>query len=99
MFDNVKRVTIQVRSTINYDVLQMIHLPGATDLTIQTYEYVRRPADFHEDPTSLPNALMHISPQLVKVTFSDLDIGNNKMGQILLAFRSPHNLKDLNTIR
>ncbi|XP_030850233.1 uncharacterized protein LOC115927963 [Strongylocentrotus purpuratus] len=99
MFDNVRRVTIQVRSTINYDVFQMILIPGATELTIQTYEYVRRPADFHEDPTSLPSALLNISPQLVKVTFSDLDIGNNKMGQILLAFRSPHNLKDLKTIR
>eukprot|EP00057_Strongylocentrotus_purpuratus_P024321 XP_011678795.1 PREDICTED: uncharacterized protein LOC105445232 [Strongylocentrotus purpuratus] len=99
MFDNVKRVTIQVRSTINYDVIQRIHLPGATELTIQTQENARQPAGFHEEPTSLPNALLNISPQLVKMTFRDLDIGNSKMERILQAFRSPHNLKTLKTIR
>eukprot|EP00057_Strongylocentrotus_purpuratus_P013338 XP_011667812.1 PREDICTED: uncharacterized protein LOC105439935 [Strongylocentrotus purpuratus] len=99
MFDNVKRVTIQVRNTINSDVIQRIHLLGATELTIQTHEYVGQPADFYQEPTSLPNALLNISPQLVKVTFSDLDIGNSKMELILQAFRSTHNLKDLKIIR
>eukprot|EP00057_Strongylocentrotus_purpuratus_P011324 XP_011665798.1 PREDICTED: uncharacterized protein LOC105439019 [Strongylocentrotus purpuratus] len=99
MFDNVKRVTIQVQSTINCDVIQRIHLTGATELTIQTHEYGLQPAGFREDPTSLPNALLNISPQLVKVTFSDLDIGNSKMELILQAFKSPHNLKHLKTIR
>ncbi|XP_030845830.1 uncharacterized protein LOC115925925 [Strongylocentrotus purpuratus] len=99
MFDNVKRVTIQVWSTINCDVIQRIHLPGATELTIQKHEYVRPPTGFHVDHTSLPNALLIISPQLVKVTFSDLDIGNSKMELILQAFRSPHNLKHLKIIR
>ncbi|XP_030850170.1 uncharacterized protein LOC115927943 [Strongylocentrotus purpuratus] len=99
MFDNVKRVTIQVYNSISYDVIQRIHLPGATELTIQTHEYADRPAGFHEEPTSLPNALLNISPQLVKVTFSDLAIGNSKMELILQASRSPHNLKHLKTIR
>eukprot|EP00057_Strongylocentrotus_purpuratus_P029057 XP_011683531.1 PREDICTED: uncharacterized protein LOC105447329 isoform X1 [Strongylocentrotus purpuratus] len=99
MFDSVKRVTIQVRRTIHSDVIQRIHLPGATELTIQTRVDVWRPAGFHEEPTSLPKALLIISPQLVKVTFSDLDIGNSKMELIVQAFRSPHNLKHLKIIR
>eukprot|EP00057_Strongylocentrotus_purpuratus_P011310 XP_011665784.1 PREDICTED: uncharacterized protein LOC105439013 [Strongylocentrotus purpuratus] len=99
MFDNVKRVTIPVRDTINCDVIQRIHLPGATELTIQTHEYAGRPAGFNEEPTSLPNALLNISPQLVKVTLSDLDIGNSEMELILQAFRSPYNLNHLKTIR
>eukprot|EP00057_Strongylocentrotus_purpuratus_P025057 XP_011679531.1 PREDICTED: uncharacterized protein LOC105445552 [Strongylocentrotus purpuratus] len=99
MFDNVKRVTIQVWSTINCDVIQRIHLPGATELTIQADVYAPQPAGFHEEPTSLPNALLMISPQLVKVTFSDLDIGNSNMELILQTFRSPHNLKHLKIIR
>ncbi|XP_030850175.1 uncharacterized protein LOC105445232 [Strongylocentrotus purpuratus] len=99
MFDNVRSVTIQVCYTIDCDVIQRIHLPGATELTIQTQEYAYRPAVFHEESTSLPNALLNISPQLVKVTFRDLDIGNSEMELILQAFRSPHNLKHLKTIR
>eukprot|EP00057_Strongylocentrotus_purpuratus_P029061 XP_011683535.1 PREDICTED: uncharacterized protein LOC105447329 isoform X2 [Strongylocentrotus purpuratus] len=99
MFDNVKRITIQVRDTINCDVIQRIHLPGATELTFQTDENAPQPAGFREEPTSLPNALLNISPQLVKVTFSDLDIGNSKMELIVQAFRSPHNLKHLKIIR
>eukprot|EP00057_Strongylocentrotus_purpuratus_P016153 XP_011670627.1 PREDICTED: uncharacterized protein LOC105441308 [Strongylocentrotus purpuratus] len=99
MFDNVKRVTIQVESTINCDVIQRIHLPGARELTIQTHEHAPQPAGFHEEPTSLPNVLLNISPQLVKVTFSKLDIGNSKMELILQAFTSPHNLKHLKIIR
>ncbi|XP_030850173.1 uncharacterized protein LOC105439259 [Strongylocentrotus purpuratus] len=99
MFDNVKRVAIEVWDTINCDVIQRIHLPGATELTIKTHVYASRPTGFHKEPTSLPKALLNISPQLVKVTFSDLDIGNSKMELILQAFRSPHNLKHLKTIR
>eukprot|EP00057_Strongylocentrotus_purpuratus_P009292 XP_011663766.1 PREDICTED: uncharacterized protein LOC105438097 [Strongylocentrotus purpuratus] len=99
MFDNVKRVTIQVWHMINYDVIQRIHLPGATELTIQTDGNKFQPTGFNEEPTSLPNALLDISPQLVKVTFSDLDIGNRKVKRILQAFRSPHNLKHLKTVR
>eukprot|EP00057_Strongylocentrotus_purpuratus_P027441 XP_011681915.1 PREDICTED: uncharacterized protein LOC105446598 [Strongylocentrotus purpuratus] len=99
MFDSVKRVTIQVWSTINCDFIQRIHLPGATELTIQTRVDGWRPANFKEEPTSLPKALLIISPQLVKVTFRDLDIGNSKMELILQAFRSSHNLKHLKIIR
>eukprot|EP00057_Strongylocentrotus_purpuratus_P016340 XP_011670814.1 PREDICTED: uncharacterized protein LOC105441420 [Strongylocentrotus purpuratus] len=99
MFDNVKRVTIQVRSTITYDVIRRIHLPEATELTIQSDEFRDRPANFHEKPTSLPDVLLNSFPRLVKVTFSDLNIGNSKMELILQAFRSPHNLKNLKTIR
>eukprot|EP00057_Strongylocentrotus_purpuratus_P017117 XP_011671591.1 PREDICTED: uncharacterized protein LOC105441799 [Strongylocentrotus purpuratus] len=99
MFNNVKRVTIQVRSTINYDVIQRIHLPGATELTFQSVEYAYRPAGFHEEPTALPDALLNISPKLVKVTFGDLDFGNSKMKLILQAFRSTHDLKHLKTLR
>eukprot|EP00057_Strongylocentrotus_purpuratus_P018142 XP_011672616.1 PREDICTED: uncharacterized protein LOC105442325 [Strongylocentrotus purpuratus] len=99
MFDNVKRVTMQIRSTFNCDVIQRIHLPGATELTIETHEYAGRPAGFNEELNSLPNVLLNISPQLVKVTFSDLDIGNSKMELILQAFKPPHNLKHLKTIR
>eukprot|EP00057_Strongylocentrotus_purpuratus_P012574 XP_011667048.1 PREDICTED: uncharacterized protein LOC105439576 isoform X2 [Strongylocentrotus purpuratus] len=99
MFDNVKRVTIQVRCTTNYDVIQRIHLLGATELTIQTQEYKQQPARFHEELTSLPNALQNISPKLVKVTFGDLDFGNSKMELILLAFRSTPDLKHLKTLR
>eukprot|EP00057_Strongylocentrotus_purpuratus_P011880 XP_011666354.1 PREDICTED: uncharacterized protein LOC105439259 [Strongylocentrotus purpuratus] len=102
VFDNVKRVTIQVEQTINCDVcdvIQRIHLPGATEVTIQTHDNAYQPTGFHEEPTSLPNALLNISPKLVKVTFSDLDIGNSKMELISQSFRSPHNLKHLKTIR
>ncbi|XP_030851373.1 uncharacterized protein LOC105447043 [Strongylocentrotus purpuratus] len=99
MFDNVKRVTIQVESKIKCDVIQRIHLPGTTELTIQTHESAGLPAGFHEEPTSLPKALLIISPQFDKVTFRDLDIGNSKMELILQAFRSPHNLKHLKIIR
>eukprot|EP00057_Strongylocentrotus_purpuratus_P009289 XP_011663763.1 PREDICTED: uncharacterized protein LOC105438094 [Strongylocentrotus purpuratus] len=99
MFDNVKRVTIQVQTMIHCDVIQRIHLPGTTELTIRTKEYAGRPAGFLKKPTSLPDALLNISSQLVKVTFSDLDIGNSKMELILQAFRSPHNLSHLKTIR
>eukprot|EP00057_Strongylocentrotus_purpuratus_P008427 XP_011662901.1 PREDICTED: NACHT, LRR and PYD domains-containing protein 3-like [Strongylocentrotus purpuratus] len=99
MFDNVKRVTIQVQTMIHCDVIQRIHLPGATELTIQTHEFGIQPAGFHEDPTSLTNALLNISPQLVKVTFSDLVLGNSEMELILQAFRSLHNLKHLKIIR
>ncbi|XP_030851293.1 uncharacterized protein LOC115928313 [Strongylocentrotus purpuratus] len=98
MFDNVKRVTIMVVRPINSDVIQRIHLPGATELTIQPPEksYAQ---PFYEEPTSLPNALLNISPQLVKVTLCDVYIGNRTVEQILVAFRSTHNLKHLETIR
>eukprot|EP00057_Strongylocentrotus_purpuratus_P018032 XP_011672506.1 PREDICTED: uncharacterized protein LOC105442254 [Strongylocentrotus purpuratus] len=101
MFDNVMRVTLQVRSTISYDVIQMIHLPGATELTIQTHDDAGRPACFYDElePTTLRNALLNVSPQLVKVTFSDLDIGNSKMELILQAFRPPHSIKHLRSMR
>eukprot|EP00057_Strongylocentrotus_purpuratus_P015151 XP_011669625.1 PREDICTED: uncharacterized protein LOC105440790 [Strongylocentrotus purpuratus] len=99
MFDNVKKVTIQVRSTITYDVIRRIHLPGATELTILKEVYGDQHSGFIKEPPLIPNALLNISPQLVKVTFSDLAIGNIYMERILLAFRIPHNLKHLKTIR
>ncbi|XP_041463463.1 uncharacterized protein LOC121414373 isoform X2 [Lytechinus variegatus] len=99
MFDNVKRITIQVRVTIGCDVIQRIHLPAVTELTIQTHEYADEPASLHDDHTSLPNALHKVSSQLVKVTFTDLDIGNNKIRGIIQAFRSSDDLKHLRTLR
>ncbi|XP_041461778.1 uncharacterized protein LOC121413081 [Lytechinus variegatus] len=97
MFDNVKRITIQVRGTIRCDVIQRIHLPAATELTIQTYE--RHSAYLHDDPTSLPNALHKVSSQLVKVTFTDLNIGNSEVRDIIQAFRSSDDLKLLKIVR
>ncbi|XP_041461772.1 uncharacterized protein LOC121413075 [Lytechinus variegatus] len=88
MFDNVKRFTIQVWDTITCDVIQRIHLPAATELTIQTRERVNQLASLHDDPTSLPNALHKVSSQLVKVTFRDLNIGNSEVRDIIQAFRS-----------
>ncbi|XP_041461777.1 uncharacterized protein LOC121413079 [Lytechinus variegatus] len=99
MFDNVKRITIQVRRTIRCDVIQRIHLPAATELTIQTYEYAWEPASLHDDPTSLPNALHKVSFQLVKVTFTDLNIGNSEVRNIIQAFRSSDDLKLLKSAR
>ncbi|XP_041461425.1 uncharacterized protein LOC121412718 [Lytechinus variegatus] len=95
MFDNVKRITIQVWPKIRCDVIQRIHLPAATELTIQTYEYGCYPASLHDDPTSLPNALHTVSSQLVKVTFLELDIGNYQTKRIIQAFKSTHDLKNL----
>ncbi|XP_063954775.1 uncharacterized protein LOC129258777 [Lytechinus pictus] len=40
MFDNVKRITIQVLDTIRCDVIQRIHLPAVTELTVQTHEHL-----------------------------------------------------------
>nr|XP_054752527.1 uncharacterized protein LOC129258249 [Lytechinus pictus] len=99
MFDNVKRFTIQVCDTINCDVIQRIHLPAAKELTIQTYDYAGYPASLYDDHTLLPNALRKISLQLVKVTFRDLDIGNNKIRDIIQAFRSSDDLKLLKILR
>nr|XP_054753549.1 uncharacterized protein LOC129259275 [Lytechinus pictus] len=99
MFDNVKRITIQVWGTIRSDVIQRIHLPAVTELTIQTLESVYRPASLHDDPTSLPNALRKVSSQLVKVTFTDLDIGNSEIRDIIQAFRSSEDLKHLKILR
>nr|XP_054753574.1 uncharacterized protein LOC129259303 [Lytechinus pictus] len=98
MFDNVKRITIQVWD-ISCDVIQRIHLPAATELTIQTYEYAWKPASLHDDPTLLPNALRKVSSQLVKVTFTDLNVGNDKTERIIQAFRSSDDLKHLRTLR
>nr|XP_054752987.1 uncharacterized protein LOC129258779 [Lytechinus pictus] len=100
MFDNVKRITIHVVwGTIRCDVIQRIHLPAATELTIQTYEYAMKPASLHDDPTSLPSALRKVSSQLVKVTFTDLNIGINKIRDIIQAFRSSNDLKLLKILR
>ncbi|XP_041463441.1 uncharacterized protein LOC121414353 isoform X3 [Lytechinus variegatus] len=99
MFDNVKRITIQVWRTIRCDVIQRIHLPAATELTIQTHEYAWEPASLHDDPTSLPNALHKVSSQLVKVTFTDLNIGNSEVRDIIQAFRSSDDLKLLKIVR
>ncbi|XP_063954781.1 uncharacterized protein LOC129259275 isoform X2 [Lytechinus pictus] len=99
MFDNVKRITIQVWGTIRSDVIQRIHLPAVTELTIQTLESAYRPASLHDDPTSLPNALRKVSSQLVKVTFTDLDIGNSEIRDIIQAFRSSEDLKHLKILR
>nr|XP_054752988.1 uncharacterized protein LOC129258780 [Lytechinus pictus] len=100
MFDNVKRITIHVVwGTIRCDVIQRIHLPAATELTIQTHEYACRPASLHYDPTSLPNALHKVSSQLVKVTFTDLNIGNNKTERIIQAFRSIPDLRHMRILR
>ncbi|XP_063954798.1 uncharacterized protein LOC129259246 isoform X1 [Lytechinus pictus] len=95
MFDSVKRFTIEVRRTIRCDVIQRIHLPAVTELTIQTHEYARWPASLYGDPTSLPNTLLQVSSHLVKVTFRDLNIGNNQTERIIQAFRSTHDLKNL----
>ncbi|XP_063954800.1 uncharacterized protein LOC135153905 [Lytechinus pictus] len=95
MFHNVKRITIQVRYTIRCDVIQRIHLPAVTELTIQTDERLNRPASLHDNHTSLPNDLHKVSSQLVKVTFTDLDIGNDQAEHIIQAFRSTHDLKHL----
>nr|XP_054753524.1 uncharacterized protein LOC129259249 [Lytechinus pictus] len=92
MFDNVKRITIQVWDTIRCDVIQRIHLSAVTELTIQTHEYARWPASLHDNPTSLPNVL---ASQLVKVTFRDLKIGNDQAKRITQAFRSTHDIKHL----
>nr|XP_054753552.1 uncharacterized protein LOC129259279 [Lytechinus pictus] len=99
MFDNVKRITIQVWYTIRCDVIQRIHLPAATELTVQTHEFVHPPASLYDDPTSLPNALHKISSQLVNVTFTDLNIGNDKTERIIQAFRSTPDLKHLRILR
>ncbi|XP_041461862.1 uncharacterized protein LOC121413166 [Lytechinus variegatus] len=99
MFDNVKRITIQVRGMIRCDVIERIHLPAATELTIQTYEYAREPASLHDDPTLLPSAIHKVSPQLVKVTFTDLNIGNSEIRDIIQSFRSSEDLKHLKILR
>ncbi|XP_041463461.1 uncharacterized protein LOC121414372 [Lytechinus variegatus] len=99
MFDNVKRITIQVWDTIRCDVIHRIHLPAATELTIQTYEHAWEPASLHDDPTLLPNALHKVSSQLVKVTFTDLNIGNDQTERMIQAFRSSDDLKHLRTLR
>nr|XP_054753534.1 uncharacterized protein LOC129259259 [Lytechinus pictus] len=99
MFDNVKRITIQVWYTITCDVIQRIHLPAATELTIQTNEYADEPPALHDNSTSLPNALRKVSSQLVKVTFTDLYIGNDKTERIIQAFRSAPDLKHLRILR
>nr|XP_054753506.1 uncharacterized protein LOC129259229 [Lytechinus pictus] len=95
MFDSVKRFTIEVRRTIRCDVIQRIHLPAVTELTIQTHEYARWPASLYGDPTSLPNTLLQVSSHLVKVTFRDLNIGNDQAECIIQAFRSTHDIKQL----
>ncbi|XP_041463471.1 uncharacterized protein LOC121414379 isoform X2 [Lytechinus variegatus] len=99
MFDNVKRITIQVWDMIRCDVIQRIHLPAATELTIQTYEHEYYPASLHDDPTSLLNALRKVSSQLVKVTFRDFKIGNDKTERVIQAFRSTPHLKHLRILR
>nr|XP_054752541.1 uncharacterized protein LOC129258266 [Lytechinus pictus] len=96
MFDNVKRFTIRVKwDTIRCDVIQRIHLPAATELTIQTLEYAIQPGSFCDDHTSLPNALHQVSSQLIKVTFRDINIGNDQAERIIQAFRLTHDLKNL----
>nr|XP_054752984.1 uncharacterized protein LOC129258777 isoform X2 [Lytechinus pictus] len=99
MFDNVKRITIQVLDMIRCDVIRRIHLPAVTELTIQTYEYARKPASLHDDPTSLPSALRKVSSQLVKVTFTDLNVGNDKTERIIQAFRSIPDLRHMRILR
>ncbi|XP_063954785.1 uncharacterized protein LOC129258778 isoform X2 [Lytechinus pictus] len=99
MFDIVKRFTIEVWGRIICDVFQRIHLPAATELTVQAYEYDWEPASLRDDPTSLPNALLKVSSQLVKVTFTDLNIGNDKTERIIQAFRSTPDLKHLRILR
>nr|XP_054752546.1 uncharacterized protein LOC129258276 [Lytechinus pictus] len=99
MFDNVKRITIKVWGTIRCDFIQRIHLPAVTELTIQTHEYAGLPASLYDDPISLSNALRKVSSQLVKVTFTDHNIGNNKIRGIILAFRSSEDLKHLKILR
>ncbi|XP_063954777.1 uncharacterized protein LOC129259285 isoform X2 [Lytechinus pictus] len=99
MFDNVKRITIQVWGKMRCDVIQRIHLPAATELTIQTDEFGEEPASLHGDPTSLPNALRKVSFQLFKVTFTDLKLGNEQAERIIQAFRSTHDLKYLRILR
>ncbi|XP_063954787.1 uncharacterized protein LOC129259229 [Lytechinus pictus] len=95
MFDSVMRITIQVSDRIRCDVIHRIHLPAATELAIQTHEYAGYPASLYGDPTSLLNALHKVSSQLAKVTFRDLNIGNDKTQRIIQAFRSTHDLKHL----
>ncbi|XP_041461798.1 uncharacterized protein LOC121413099 [Lytechinus variegatus] len=97
MFDNVRRITIQVRRTTRCDVIQRIHLPAVTELTIQTYAW--EPASLHGDPTLLPSALHKVSPQLVKVTFTNLNIGNSEIRDIIQGFRSSEDLKHLKILR
>ncbi|XP_041463434.1 uncharacterized protein LOC121414349 isoform X2 [Lytechinus variegatus] len=99
MFANVKTIAIQVRYMIRCDVIQSIHLPAATELTIQTHERVHYPASLHDDPTLFPNALHKVSSQLVKVTLTDLNIGNDKTERIIEAFRSTPDLKHLRILR
>ncbi|XP_041463444.1 uncharacterized protein LOC121414355 [Lytechinus variegatus] len=99
MFDCVKRITIQVEGTIRCDVIQRIHLPAARELTIPTHEHADEPASLHDDSTSLPNALHKVSSQLVKVTFTDLNIGNSEVRDIIQAFRSSDDLKLLKIVR
>ncbi|XP_041461707.1 uncharacterized protein LOC121413010 [Lytechinus variegatus] len=91
MFDNVKRITIQIQDTIRCDVIQKIHLPAVTELTIQPEQYAMQPAFLHDDPT----AFHKLSSQLVKVTFTDLTIGNDQTEHTIQAFRSTHDLKHL----
>ncbi|XP_041461729.1 uncharacterized protein LOC121413031 [Lytechinus variegatus] len=98
MFDNVKRITIQVRGAIRCDVIQRIHLPAVTEVTIQTNERRFLPSSLPlipSDPTSLSNALRKVSSQLVNVTFTDLNIGNDQTEHIIQAFKSTHDLKNL----
>ncbi|XP_041471152.1 uncharacterized protein LOC121420556 [Lytechinus variegatus] len=99
MFDIVKRITIQVWRTIRCDVIHRIHLPAATELTIHTVKYAKQPASLHDDPTSLPNALRKVSPQLVKVTLRNINIGNDQTERMIQAFRSSDDLKHLRTLR
>nr|XP_054753576.1 uncharacterized protein LOC129259304 [Lytechinus pictus] len=95
MFDNVKRIIIQVLDEMRCDVTHRIHLPAVTELTVQTHERGYRPASLHDDHCSLPN----VSSQLVKVTFTDLNIGNDTTERTIQAFRSSDDLKHLRTLR
>ncbi|XP_041461457.1 uncharacterized protein LOC121412760 [Lytechinus variegatus] len=99
IFDNVKRITIQVWDMIRCDFIQRIHQPAVTELAIQTDDFADEPASLHDDRTSLPNALHKVSSQLVKVTFRNLDIGNNQTERIIQAFRSTYDLKHLRILR
>ncbi|XP_041461868.1 uncharacterized protein LOC121413171 [Lytechinus variegatus] len=99
MFDIVERITIHVWCTIRCDVIQRIHLPAATELTIQTDKYATQPASLHDDPTSLPNALCKVSPQLVMVTLRNINIGNDQTERMIQAFRSSDCFKHLRTLR
>ncbi|XP_063955066.1 uncharacterized protein LOC129259306 [Lytechinus pictus] len=99
MFDNVKRIIIQVLDKMRCDVTHRIHLPAVTELTVQTHERGYHPASLHDDHCSLPNALHKVSSQLVKVTFTDLNIGNDTTERTIQAFRSSDDLKHLRTLR